>query len=271
MARRQLVTLLTDFGTRDPYVAAMKGVLLSRCPRAEIVDISHEVPPQDVVAGAFILAEAARTFPEGTLHVVVVDPGVGTDRAILAGGFGEQRFLWPDNGVITFVAESWQTRELVTVSNTQYLPAGVSRTFHGRDIFAPVAAHILNGLDLPRLGPQPKTFTMLDLPQAAPDGAEMVGRILHVDRFGNLISNIPADAIEQWCPDVETVHVRCEGRDIGPLLGTYGHAEPGRPLALINSMDLLEVAVSSGRADEALGLGAGAEVRLRQAPVAGVG
>ncbi|MFW6133255.1 MAG: SAM hydrolase/SAM-dependent halogenase family protein, partial [Planctomycetota bacterium] len=234
MPRQQLVTLLTDFSTRDPYVAAMKGTLLRHCPRARIVDITHDIPPQDVLAAAFVLAEASRSFPDGTLHVVVVDPGVGTDRRILAGDLGGQKFLCPDNGVMSFVAASREQRELVVVSNTRYVPEPASRTFHGRDIFAPVAAAILNGVDLARLGPRPKAFTMLDVPRPsvqpvrpygrpdgrgeapAPDasGEELVGQVLYVDHFGNLVSNLPLAHVEQWCEDLDALRVTCAGRDV---------------------------------------------------------
>ncbi|MBS3735065.1 MAG: SAM-dependent chlorinase/fluorinase [Phycisphaerae bacterium] len=264
MAKRQLVTLLTDFSTRDPYVAAMKGVLLRHCPRAEIIDITHEIAPQDVLSAAFVLAEATRSFPDGTLHVVVVDPGVGTDRRILAGDIGGQRFLCPDNGVITFVAESREQRELVVVSNSRYVPAATSRTFHGRDIFAPVAAHILNGVDLARLGPRPKAFTMLDVPRPVVAGEVLAGQIVYVDRFGNLVSNIPIAAVEPWCAALDAVRVSCDGREVGALQGTYDFVERGAALALVNSMGLIEVAVNGGSAAAVLDAGVGATVRLRR-------
>ncbi|MHC4294610.1 MAG: SAM hydrolase/SAM-dependent halogenase family protein, partial [Planctomycetota bacterium] len=163
MAKRAIVTLLTDFGTADPYVAAMKGILLTAAPEAQIVDISHEVPPQDILRGGMVLAQVAQYYPPETLHLIVVDPGVGTERRILAGRFGGQRFLFPDNGIITFVAQSTPLDELVVVRNTKYLPVRQpSQTFHGRDIFAPLAGHLLSGVQLDKLGPRPDTYKMLD-------------------------------------------------------------------------------------------------------------
>jgi len=263
MAKQRLVTLLTDFGTRDPYVAAMKGVILSRCPQAQVVDISHDIPPQDVLAGAVVLGQTARYFPPGTLHVAVIDPGVGTDRRILAGRFGGQTFLFPDNGVITFVAESMPTEALVSVSNTRFLPPRPpSATFHGRDVFAPVAAHILNGVPLGQLGPQPGTYELLDIPVPVEREGVLVGRVIYVDRFGNLVSNISGQILQGWCVDLAGFRVICAGRDVGPLQGTYAFAGVGEPLALLNSMGILEIAVNRGRACDVLNAGVGAEVRL---------
>ncbi len=264
MARMQLATLLTDFGTDGPYVPAVKGVILRECPRARIVDITHDVPPQDVQAAGVVLAEAAPYFPDGTLHVIVVDPGVGTERRIIAARYGEQTFLFPDNGVITFVAERLGLREIAVVRNTKYLPDGApSMTFHGRDLFAPVAAHLLNGVEIGRLGPPPDTYKLLDLTPPTWQGEELVGEIVYVDRFGNLVSNIPATTVTEAWEHPENVRVLCDGRDVGGLVGTYGFVAPGETLALINSMDRVEVAVNGGSAREVLGVDRGAEVRIR--------
>lgn len=263
MAKQPLVTLLTDFGASDPYVAAMKGVILSQCPRARLVDISHQVPPHDILAGAMVLAEAAPYFPPETVHVVVVDPGVGTDRRILAGKFGGQRFLFPDNGVISVVAETMPLEDLVVVRNTDFFqPGGPSRTFQGRDVFAPLAAQLLNGLDVRRLGPQPDTYKLLELPVPRQGDDGIIGEIMYVDHFGNLISNITRRDVESLWDDPAVVRVDCNGRRIGPLHGTYGFVEAGGLLALFNSMNRLEVAVNQGRACDVLGATKGAEVRV---------
>jgi len=267
MAKQMVATLLTDFGLRDPYVAAMKGVILSGCERVQLVDISHEVPPQDIFGAALILGEAAKHFPPGTLHVVVVDPGVGTDRRILAARYGGQRFLAPDNGVLTRVDATMPLEEIVVVRNTRYLPAAAaSMTFHGRDIFAPVAAHILNGLDIRRLGPQPETYKLLEIPQPGATEGRIDGEIIYVDGFGNLVSNIPAALVAEHFDDPEQVDVTCGGQAVGCIRGTYGFVEPGERLALFNSMRLLEVAVNQGRADQALHLHLAAAVRVTAAP-----
>jgi len=263
MAKQLLAALLTDFGTSDPYIAAMKGVILARCPRAHLVDISHEIPPHDVLTGAIVLAEAAPYFPAGTLHVVVVDPGVGTDRRILVGKFGGQTFVFPDNGVITLVAGVMPMEGLASVRSTDFFPVGgISTTFQGRDIFAPLAAHLLGGLDFRRLGPQPATYKLLEIPAPQQADGRIVGEVIYVDHFGNLISNITRQDVESVWEDPGAVTVVCNGRGIGPLRGTYGFVEVGEPLAVFNSMNRLEVAVNQGRACDVLDARRGAEVRV---------
>jgi len=267
MSRHGIVTLLTDFGTADGYVAAMKGAILSVCPRAVLVDISHEIPANDILTGAMILAQAAPHFPPGTLHVVVVDPGVGTERKILVAGFGRQTFLFPDNGVITFVAESMALESIVSVRDPRFMAAGeISATFQGRDVFAPVAGHILNGLDIARLGPRPDTYKTLDLPIPARRGEGLFAQVIHVDRFGNLISNISPRDIAQFQSPPGGLRVRCAGRDIGPIQATYAMVDPGQPVALVNSMGLLEVGVNHGRACDVLSAGLGAEIVVAESP-----
>jgi len=263
MARIKIVTLTTDFGTADPYVGAMKGVILSMCPAARIMDISHDVRPQDVLCGAFVLAEAAPYFPDGTLHVVVVDPGVGTNRGILAARFGKQAFLFPDNGVITLIAQRMPLAGIFSVRNTRYLPpVEPSRTFHGRDIFAPVAAHLLNGLDIAELGPQPDAYKLMDIPPIEQRENEIIGQVIYVDRFGNLVSNIPESIVRGRYTALDRMRVLCGGRDVGPLQGTYAFVDPGRPVALFNSMGYVEVAVNRSSARLVLAQDVGAEVKI---------
>jgi len=263
MARPQLVTLLTDFGTRDGYVGAMKGAILAVCPKADIVDISHDVPAHDIMAGALALAAAAPQFPPGTLHVVVIDPTVGTDRKILVGRFGEQVYLFPDNGVITLVA-GYPTESL----NIALLPQSLagrpaSMTFHGRDILAPLAGRILMGQDIRSLGPKPTAYTLLDIPRCVQGDNEIAGQVIHVDRFGNLVTNIPAAAVIKKWPNIEAVCATCSGRDAGQFEATYAFAEDQAPLVLLNSADRVELAVNRGRACDALSAGVGAPVILR--------
>jgi S-adenosylmethionine hydrolase len=267
MARRArpIITLLTDFGTADPYVAAMKGTILDVCPVAEIVDISHEIPPHDILSAAFVLANAAPAFPEGTAHVVVVDPGVGTGRDILVGQYGGQHYIFPDNGVITFIKEVLPLEGLVAVRNLRSLGFDqISHTFHGRDIMAPLAASLAMGMEPGELGPTPARYKLLDLPLPESDETGMAGRILYVDHFGNLISNIQDADIRSRFKDRSSVRVECNGQTIGGIHETYGQASLGQSLALINSMGLLEVAVCQGRAADALGAGVGAEITIRQ-------
>ena len=268
MAKQPLVTLLTDFGTREPYVAAMKGVILSMCPEAQIVDITHEIPAHDVLAASFVLAESAPYFPIGTVHVVVVDPGVGTKRKILIGRYGGQVYVFPDNGVITTVAEGGPAVALVVVRNPNYLPMGpASTTFHGRDIFAPVAAHVLNGVELDRFGPQPDTFRLLDLPVCEETDREIIGKVIYVDTFGNLITNIPEEVVRGRWPDLDSVRGFCNDKGVGTLQGAYGFVTEGEPAMLFNSMGRVEIAINRGRASDVLEAGFGAEVRLRTGPL----
>lgn len=263
MAKIGLATLMTDFGTCDPYVAAMKGVILCKCPVARVVDICHDIPPHDVLAGAFVWAQATPYFPKGTIHVGVVDPGVGTERGILAAVLDGQIFLMPDNGLISLVAAALPMESIVIVQNEKYLPqAEASTTFHGRDVFAPLAGEIMTGLDIHELGPQPRTYKTLDIPEPLRDRDSLVGQVLYVDRFGNLISNISRRTVAKDWANVSSLGVTLAGRDIGPLRETYGVVKVGQLLALFNSMDLLEVAVNQEKACDVLQAGVGAEVRV---------
>ena len=263
MARSQLVTLLTDFGSRDGYVGAVKGAILSVCPRAQIVDISHDVPAHDILAGALGLSDAAPYFPPDTLHVVIIDPTVGTDRKILVGRFGQHVYLFPDNGVITFIVDRCPAESL----NVVLPPAPVaalpgSMTFHGRDVFAPIAGRILLGQDIRKFGPQPTSYTLLDIPAPAQDETRITGQVIHVDRFGNLVTNIPAAAVMQKWPNVEAVRATCAGRDAGRFAATYAFAAEATPLVLFDSSGRVELAVNRGRACDSLAADVGAPVIL---------
>ena len=263
MARSQIVTLLTDFGTADGYVGAVKGAILATCPRATIVDISHEVPAHDILAGALALSAAAPYFPPETLHVVVVDPTVGTDRKILAARFGGQIYLFPDNGVITLIAERGPAESLNVVLPPQQLAGRPgSMTFHGRDIFAPVAGRILSGIDIRRLGPQPGSYTLLDIPAPIESEAEISGQVIHVDRFGNLMTNIPAAAVMQKWPNLESVRATCDSQDAGRFEATYAFAEDKAPLVLFDSSGRVELAVNQGRACDEFDAEVGTPVTL---------
>ena len=264
MAKQLVATLLTDFGTREPYPAAIKGVILSLCPQAQVVDISHDIPPYDVLAGAVVLGESAPYFPPGTVHVIVVDPGVGTGRRVLVGRFEGQTYVFPDNGVITAVAERGPAEALVVVRNPDYLPGlGVSTTFHGRDVFAPIAAQILNGLSIHRLGPEPETYRLLEIPACEETTDEIVGQVIYVDSFGNLISNIPEQIVRERWVHLDAVRGTCGDQDVGTLQGAYGFVEDGHPLMLFNSMGRVEVAVNRGRACDVLKAEFGTPIRLR--------
>lgn len=264
---RPLMTLLTDFGTADGYVGAVKGVIRSICPKADIVDLSHDVPAHDVVAASLALAASAPYFPPEALHVVIVDPTVGTDRKILVGRFGPHVYLFPDNGVISLIAESAEAASLNVVLAQPHAGAGpTSMTFHGRDIFAPVAARILMGQDIRRLGPQPASYTLLDIPEPQEQGEQLVGQVIHVDRFGNLITNIPAAEVMRKFESLDRLTARCGNRDAGRFQATYAFAGDQTPLVLFDSSGRVELAVNRGRACDVHEARVGTEVRLIAAP-----
>jgi len=250
MARQQIATLTTDFGMQGPYVGAMKGVILQICPQAQIIDITHDIPSHDLLAAAFVLAQSLSYYPPGTVHVVVVDPGVGTDRAILAADYADQIVIFPDNGVITLVERLLPLKEIRVCCNTQYVPSEVSGTFHGRDIMAPLAGRILNGLSISVLGPRPGTYKLFDLPEPTAEEDRITGQVMQIDKFGNLMTNIPGPLLRQVAGRLDAVRTTCGDKDAGPLARSYGFVEPGTPLVVFNSMDMVEVAVNQGRADE---------------------
>ncbi len=256
-----IVTLTSDFGTRDPWVAAVKGVLLSGCPQARVVDLSHEIAPHDVLEGALFLAQAAPWFPAGTIHVAVVDPGVGTARRPLAARAGGQLFVLPDNGLIALLLRRLALEQARVIEPGRITAAGgpASATFHGRDVFAPAAAALACGLPLADVGPDAGVLASLPYPQPLLCGGEVRGEIVHVDRFGNLVSNIDAASLAGGCLGVEIC-----GRRLGPPLATYAEAAPGELLALWNSAGLLEIAVREGSAAALLGAGRAAAVTARR-------
>ncbi len=248
-----IITLTTDFGLSDSYVAAMKGVLLSIAPQATVVDITHQIAPQNVREAAYVLATALPYFPPGTVHVAIVDPGVGSARRPMAAQVSNYTLVGPDNGVFTYALPAGQPAACVHLDNPAYWLPHVSRTFHGRDIFAPVAAHLALGTPLQALGApidDPVRFTVQ--PPQRELGGSLRGQIVHVDRFGNLVSNIPGDwlAGRFWT-------VRIAGQQVvGPSL-TYAEAAPGQLLSLVSSDGTLEVAVRDGSAAARLGVAAG--------------
>jgi S-adenosylmethionine hydrolase len=257
IARMGVIALLTDFGLADPYVGMMKGVILGIAPETAIVDVTHEVPPQDVRAGAFFLAQAARHFPSGTVYVAVVDPGVGGARRALAVAAGGQIFVGPDNGLLDPALSGRGAPRAVEIREPRYLLPVRSSTFHGRDVFAPAAAHLVRGLPLSSLGPRATRLVSLRWPVVRAVGrGERRGEILHVDRFGNLITNFaPADV-----PRGATL--RAGTFTANRLHRTYLDAAPGALVALVSSYGLVEIAVRDGSAAARLGLGRGDEVRV---------
>lgn len=238
-----VVTLTTDFGLRDPYVAIMKGVILGLVPDARLVDITHGVDSHDIVGAALVLEAAVAFFPPGTVHLAVVDPGVGTERRELVVATDSAAFVAPDNGLLTpvFAHGGWRAFELTA---PEFRLPRVSRTFHGRDIFAPAAAHLAMGVAPERFGPPVDDPVRLSWPEVHAVGGAVAGAVLHVDRFGNLITSIAADAVEQLAGEVS---ILIAGRRL-PLVGTYADLPRGAAGALIGSSNRLEVAVREGSA-----------------------
>ena len=258
-----IVTLLTDFGSRDHYVAAVKGVLLSINPSLTIVDVTHEISPQNISEASFILASACTHFPEGTLHLAVVDPGVGGKRQGLAAATERYLFVGPDNGLFDWVFAVDPPHQVVVLENPEYQLPQVSATFHGRDIFAPAAGHLSLGLPLEKLGPASQYRMHLPGRLILKDQDKLQGEIIHVDRFGNLISNIevPHAETERQLQDLQ-VSLATEQVLTGPA--TYEDAPPSSPFALIGSSGLLEVSVRNGSAHKVTGCGVGTPVLVRQ-------
>ncbi|MBI2104702.1 MAG: SAM-dependent chlorinase/fluorinase [Candidatus Omnitrophica bacterium] len=257
-----LVALLTDFGTRDWYVAAVKGVIASRAPRVRFVDITHEIPPQDVVAGAFTLAAALPWLPPGTVVVAVVDPGVGTGRAVLAAQADGRFLVGPDNGLLGLALARANRRRVVRLTKPRYWLPEIGRTFHGRDIMAPVAAYLARGGALRRLGP-PHRATPLALPPVVQRGRIVAGRVIHIDAFGNLITNLKA---QRWLPAgsaARSARLACRHRT-APVVSSYAEGGPRQLVAVAGALGLMELAVRNGSAARLLGARRGDAVTLRR-------
>ncbi len=256
------ITLLTDFGPKDSFIGIMKGVITSIAPGTMIIDLCHEVGQQDVIEAGFLLSTSYSFFPPGTIHVVVVDPGVGTDRAILAMEARGYFFLVPDNGVIVpVVGEASDADKIVKVENDAYFLKPVSTTFHGRDVFAAVAAHIAKGVPLDALGPEVSGFATAGFPRVEerrlPEGKrELQGEIIHIDHFGNLVTNIPADRLSGH------VVIKCGEAVFPGLKKTYADAGRGVLLALEGSSGFMEIAANQANAQELLGVGRGKKVYI---------
>jgi len=263
MSHMRLITLTTDFGLEDTYVGVMKGVILGINPAATIVDVCHAIPPQDVRAAAFLLHTSWRYFPPDTIHVVVVDPGVGSQRRAIAVDVGAATFVAPDNGVLSYVLAEAAAKntQAVHLINQRYWLSQLSATFHGRDIFAPVAAHLSLGVPLADMGellPIGELVTFpLPCPERHDDGA-WVGHVVYVDHFGNLVTDLEAEVIG----DTQAVVIKVGGRRIVGVRHTYADGTPGEPMALIGSSGRLEIAVPGGHAARWLKAQIGDQVRL---------
>lgn len=260
---RPTIALLTDFGTRDHYAGTLKGVMLGICPEATLVDIGHDVPAHDVLAAALELAACYRYFPHGTVFLVVVDPGVGSSRRGIAADIGDYKFVAPDNGVLSAVFRESPPKKVVELTERKYSLPTVSRTFEGRDRFAPAAAHLARGIPLVSLGRSLTNYQMIELPKPVTVDQELRGQIVRVDRFGNLITNIDRRAFEVFA-NTGTIAIEVGGTEIGRIVATYAEAPAGELCALFGSTDHLEVAMNGGDAATALGLRRGAAATVRK-------
>jgi S-adenosyl-L-methionine hydrolase (adenosine-forming) len=258
---RPLIALVTDFGTRDHYAGTMKGVMLGICPDATLVDITHDIPPHDVMAGALELAAAVKYFPAGTIFVAVVDPGVGAARRGFAADTGDHRFVAPDNGVLTQVLRETPPKKMVELTERRYARPTVSRTFEGRDRFAPAAAWLAKGIQLSALGRPITDVQRLDIPLAEESAGTVRGVVLRVDRFGNLVTNIDRKMVERLGQS-GTIAIDAAGQRIERLVATYAELSPEGVGALFGSTDHLELAAPSRSAAERLGLARGAAVTV---------
>ncbi len=256
-----MITLTTDFGVSSPYVAAMKGVILAINPRATLVDITHAVPPQDIREAAVVLDEVADRFPAGTIHVAVVDPGVGTDRAILYARIGCQQFVAPDNGLLGPLMQRRPPTAIYHVTERRYWLEPVSATFHGRDIMAPVAAHLSLGLDPALLGPPATHPQSIEWPAPLVSSHRIDGVVLRVDSFGNLITNITGDLLVGR-PTDNRACVVCNIFETFGIFQTYADQPAGTLIALVGSSGRLELAVVGANAADLLGIRAGERVTI---------
>jgi len=259
-----LITLTTDFGNGSHYVAAAKGVILALNPEVRIVDLNHDIPAQDLRQAAFFLASALHYFPPETLHVVIVDPGVGSKRSILYVELANLRVLVPDNGCWTWLMEGGRRRpRVIRLAEQRFWRSKVSPTFHGRDIIAPVAANLSLGLDPRELGPIISEWVRLDRPVSRHNPKGIAGEVLYVDYFGNLITNIPGETLTL---DDRPKRVRVGGAEVPHIVRTYADVAPGTLIALVSSGEWLEVAITQGNAARELGASIGTPVTIDWEP-----
>jgi S-adenosyl-L-methionine hydrolase (adenosine-forming) len=257
-----IITLTTDFGVRDGFAAIMKGVIYGIAPNVKIVDISHSIAPQGIREGAHTLSRAVPFFPQGTIHIYVVDPGVGTKRRPLAARLGEYCFVGPDNGLLTPIIKAAernkQSIEFVQLDNPNFWLPKISRTFHGRDIFSPVGAHIANGISLRMVGTPFNDPVRMELTHPEKTNSGWISHITVIDIFGNLTTDLPASALQSQTD----ILFRLRGAEVEGITESYGHKQPGELIAVIDSEDYIEIAVVNGAAAQKLGAKVGDVVEV---------
>lgn len=266
MKQQRIVTLLSDFGLKDPYVAEMKGAILAIWSRAQIVDVSHDVDKFDIQMGAFLLASATPYFPEGTVHVAVVDPGVGTKRKPIVVETRRSFFVGPDNGVLMLAALKEGIRRVYAIENPQFMRSRVSATFQGRDVFAPAAAYLASGCPAPSFGSAVSDYVVPDFSKPRLEENAVLGNILHVDAFGNVITNISSDSIKMRAGEkTKTLKVEMHAETVAlNYCAAYGDVPPGEAVALVGSHDFLEISVNQGSAAKRFNVKRGDSIRIWQ-------
>lgn len=260
LVSQRLITLLTDFGSRDAFVGIMKGVMLSINPSVSFVDLSHEVPPQDILAGALLLRSATPFFPPGAIHLAVVDPGVGGSRRALVVETSYGFLVGPDNGLLSLAAPAEAVMRLIHLTNEHYFLTPRSQTFHGRDVFAPVAAHLSRGVPPEDFGNLISDMERLTLPSVEHHAGGLTGNVIYIDHFGNIITNITEADLRLF--PMDTLLVSIGGMQIRGIQSSYAAVEVGAPVALINSWRLMEIAVRNGSAAQRLAIHPGHPVYL---------
>lgn len=250
-----IITLLSDFGLRDPYVAEMKAVILSICPQARLVDISHKIEKFNIRMGAFVLASAATYFPKGSIHMAVVDPGVGTKRRAILVEAENRFFVGPDNGLLMLAAKKEGIRHVINITNKRYMLTRVSRTFHGRDIFAPTAAHLAIGVAPADFGSEIHDYMVPQFAKPGSTNNALLGEVIHVDDFGNIVTNISKVELEKkGIREGAMLRLRLKDKPIKlKFCSTYGEVPDGEALTLIGSHDFLEISVNRGNASKKFG------------------
>jgi S-adenosylmethionine hydrolase len=261
---KPFIAFLTDFGTRDHYASVMKGVVLSINPEATLVDLSHDLPPHDVQCGAYELAATYKYFPPGTIFVVVVDPGVGSTRRGIGAEVGDWRFVAPDNGVLTAVFAEAPPKKVIELTERRYARPTVSRTFEGRDRFAPAAAWLSKGVHLSAFGRAITDYHLLDLPKPVAEDASLLGTVIHLDRFGNIITNLDRRSCERLSDGAGTLQLTIGAHSIARIVSTYSDLGAGEIGALFGSTDRLECAAHAGSAAARLGVAVGDPVELKR-------
>jgi hypothetical protein len=265
MQQPKVVTLLSDFGLKDPYVAEMKAIILTKCSEAKIVDISHEVDKFDIHMGSFILASAIPFFPEGTVHVAVVDPDVGTQRRPVIAETRRSLVVGPDNGVLMLAALKEGLREVHVIENPRFMLPRVAKTFHGRDVFATAAAHLALGVDPSEFGQEIRDYVIPGFAKPVLKKNNVVGEVVHVDSFGNVITNISSDIVKELSTENKSLWVKVGRKSaVLRLCSAYGEVAKGKPLLVIGSHDFLEISVNRGSAAQLFGTHCGNPVLVRR-------